>query len=57
MTRLLFDGQLCTLLADIFPDSLHVRLLGKGGAGDGAVWELARTHNCLVVSEDEDFDR
>jgi predicted nuclease of predicted toxin-antitoxin system len=61
MTRLLFDEplseQLCELLADIFPDSLHVRLLGDGGAGDAAVWDLARTHNCLVVSKDEDFNR
>jgi len=61
MTRLLFDEplseQLCKLLADIFPDSLHVRLLGHGGAGDAVVWDLARTHNCLVVSKDEDFNR
>ena len=61
MVRLFFDEQLseelCEALADIFPGSLHVRLLGHGGAQDPAVWDLARTHGCLVVSKDEDFHR
>lgn len=61
MVRLLFDEplseKLCDMLADVFPGSLHVRLLGHGGASDTAVWELARTHDCLVVSKDEDFNR
>ena len=59
--RLLFDEQLSealvTLLHDLFPDSLHVRLLGAGGALDPAVWQLAREHNCLLVTKDEDFHR
>ena len=59
--RLLFDEPLSEklrdVLADIFPDSLHVRRLGHGGATDATVWELGRTHNCLVVSKDEDFNR
>jgi predicted nuclease of predicted toxin-antitoxin system len=49
--------QLCELLADIFPESLHVRVLAQGGAADATVWDLARTHDCLVVSKDEDFNR
>lgn len=61
MARLLFDEplaeQLCEALADVFPGSLHIRLLGRGGAGDGVVWELAREHGCIVVSKDEDFHR
>jgi predicted nuclease of predicted toxin-antitoxin system len=61
MTRLFFDEplseELCEALADIFPGSLHVRLLGHGGAADATVWDLARTHGCLVVSKDEDFHR
>jgi predicted nuclease of predicted toxin-antitoxin system len=61
MARLLCDEplseKLCEALADIFPDSLHVRLLGHGGAADTTVWDLARTHDCLVVSKDEDFNR
>jgi len=61
MVRLLFDEplseKLCDVLADVFPDSLHVRVLGHGGAPDATVWELGRTHGCLVVSKDEDFNR
>ena len=61
MVRLFFDEQLseelCKALADIFPGSLHIRLLGHGGAGDTTVWDLARTHGCLLVSKDEDFHR
>jgi predicted nuclease of predicted toxin-antitoxin system len=61
MTRLFFDEPLsealCTTLADIFPSSLHIRLLGQGGAADATVWDLARQHGCLVVSKDEDFHR
>jgi predicted nuclease of predicted toxin-antitoxin system len=59
--RLLFDEQLSeelvSLLTDLFPDSLHVRLLGAGGAADPVVWQLARDHGCLLVTKDEDFHR
>ena len=61
MARLLFDEplseELCKALADVFPGSLHIRLLGQGGAQDPTVWDLARQHGCLVVSRDEDFHR
>jgi predicted nuclease of predicted toxin-antitoxin system len=59
--RLLFDEQLSeelvTAVRDLFPESLHVRLLGKGGAGDPVVWQLAREHGCVLVTKDEDFHR
>jgi predicted nuclease of predicted toxin-antitoxin system len=59
--RLLFDEQLpeelVTLLHDLFPESLHVRRLGAGGASDSTVWQLAREHGCLLVTKDEDFHR
>ena len=59
--RLLFDEQLSeelvTKLADLFPESLHVRLLGAGGAADPSVWDLAREHQCVLVTKDEDFHR
>lgn len=61
MPRLLFDEQLseelCEAVADIFPGSLHVRLLGQGGAPDATVWDLARERGYLIVSKDEDFHR
>ena len=59
--RLLFDEQLSeglvTAIHDLFPDSLHVRLLGKGGASDLVIWQLAREHGCVLVTKDEDFHR
>jgi predicted nuclease of predicted toxin-antitoxin system len=59
--RLLFDEQLseqlCDLLDDVFPGSLHLRALGAGGLGDLAVWALAREHEALLVTKDEDFHR
>jgi predicted nuclease of predicted toxin-antitoxin system len=59
--RLLFDEQLSeelvSLLSDLFPDSLHVRLLEVGGGADFVIWELAREHGCLLVTKDEDFHR
>mgnify|MGYP001328527394 CR=1 FL=1 len=59
--RLLFDEQLpeqlCLLLADVFPESTHVRSIGAGGAADEVVWNLARDHGCLLVTKDEDFHR
>jgi predicted nuclease of predicted toxin-antitoxin system len=59
--RLLFDEQLaedlCDLLRDAFPDSLHVRQLRGSGASDESVWQLAREHHCVLVTKDEDFHR
>ena len=52
--RLLFDEQLSeelvTALDDLFPDGLHVRLLGAGGAPDSRVWQQAREHKCMLVT-------
>ena len=59
--RLLFDEQLSEelslLLRDVFPDSLHIRQIGAGGAPDFTVWQLARDRGCLLVTKDEDFHR
>lgn len=59
--RLLFDEQLaedlCQLLGVGFPDSLHIRLLGRGGASDEEIWQLALEHRCVLVTKDEDFHR
>jgi predicted nuclease of predicted toxin-antitoxin system len=49
--------ELIPLLADLFPGSLHVRLLGAGGAADPIVWQIALEHACLLVTKDEDFHR
>ena len=59
--QLLFDEQLSEelsiLLRDVFPDSLHVRQIGAGGAPDSTVWQLAKDRGCLLVTKDEDFHR
>lgn len=59
--RLLFDEQLSEALVRdlgvVFPGSLHVRLLNRGGAPDTDVWNLAREHDCVLVTKDGDFHR
>jgi predicted nuclease of predicted toxin-antitoxin system len=59
--RLLFDEQLSeklvNLIADIFPNALHVRAMGAGGWPDHRVWQLARDHDCVLTTKDEDFHR
>ncbi len=59
--RLLLDENLSEsvlpAIADFYPESLHVRLLGAGGASDDIVWQLAKEHGCVLVTRDEDFLR
>ena len=57
--RLLFDQnlspKLVTRLADLFPGSEHVDVLGLGAAPDEQVWEYAKANGLTVVSKDEDY--
>ena len=57
--KLLFDQnlshKLVRLLADLFPDSVHVRDVGLKTAGDPLVWEYAKDNDLLIVSKDSDF--
>jgi len=57
--KLLFDQnlsfKLCGQLADIFPDSNQIRLLGMEEAADRNIWEYAKTHGFTLVSQDVDF--
>ena len=52
--RLLFDEQLaedlCQLLHEGFPESLHIRLLGRGGASDEEI-QAARPRAPLPASD------
>ena len=56
--KLLFDQnlshKLVRLLADLFPDSLHVREVGLNAAGDPLVWDYAKAHGFVIVSKDSD---
>ncbi|MCG6207500.1 DUF5615 family PIN-like protein [Rhodopseudomonas sp. HC1] len=57
--KLLFDQnlsfKLCWDVADLFPDSRHVRGLGLMEADDRAIWDWARHNGFTIVSQDADF--
>jgi predicted nuclease of predicted toxin-antitoxin system len=57
--KLLFDEnlsrRLVALLADIYPGSEHVVLIGLKETDDAGIWEYARQHGFTVVSKDADF--
>ena len=57
--KLLFDQNLShrldEALADVFPDSKHVRDLGLSRADDAAVWAFAKGGGYTIVSKDSDF--
>jgi len=57
--RLLFDENISPALvhqlADLYPDSLHVRDVGLQSADDEAVWSYALENDLIIVSKDNDF--
>ena len=57
--KLLFDHNLPPLLvsrlADLFPHSQHVFVLGLDRAGDWEIREYARQSGYLIVTKDADF--
>ena len=57
--KFLFDEnlshKLVLVLADLFPDSLHVRDVGLKAADDPVVWEYAKINNLILVSKDSDM--
>ena len=57
--RLLFDQnlppRLVRSLADLYPDSMHVRDLGLKAADDETVWAYAVEHELAIISKDSDF--
>ncbi|OQX23045.1 MAG: hypothetical protein BWK80_28055 [Desulfobacteraceae bacterium IS3] len=59
MKPLLFDQNmspsLVKRLADMYPCSVHVGMIGLGTAFDKTVWEYARNHNFMIVTKDADF--
>ena len=50
--KLLFDqnlsDQLVTLLADLFPNSTHVKTIGLNTAADTELWDYARDNDYLM---------
>ena len=57
--KLLFDQNLSPRLArglaDIYPDSVHVREIQMRDATDTAIWEYAKANDFVIVSKDSDF--
>jgi predicted nuclease of predicted toxin-antitoxin system len=59
--KLLFDQNLSwrlpQKLADLYPDSRHVREAGMKEAQDIDIWEYAKTNGFVIVSKDLDFQQ
>jgi predicted nuclease of predicted toxin-antitoxin system len=57
--KLLFDQNLSpslvARLADVFPESLHVRDAGLARATDESVWQFALHRGFAIVTKDSDF--
>jgi predicted nuclease of predicted toxin-antitoxin system len=57
--KLLFDEnlspRLVALLADLFPDSLHVRDVGLKASEDPMVWSYAKANAFVICSKDSDM--
>lgn len=57
--KLLFDQnlspKLIKRLADLYPNSEHLDLLGLGTADDVSVWEHAQQNGFAIVTKDADF--
>ena len=57
--RLLFDHNLSPRLvhrlADRYPDTSHVFLVGLDRVSDMAVWTYAQTNDYIIVTKDSDF--
>jgi predicted nuclease of predicted toxin-antitoxin system len=57
--KLLFDQNLSPhlvhRLTELYPNALHVSHVGLEKASDGAVWDYAQVHECVIVTKDADF--
>lgn len=57
--KLLFDEnlspKLVRRLADLFPQSVHVRDVGLKAADDPLMWEYAKDGDLMIVSKDSDM--
>lgn len=57
--RLLFDQNLShrlpARLADLFPQSIHVRAASLDRAPDDQIWEYAQSNGFCIVTHDSDF--
>lgn len=58
--KLLFDHnlspRLVNILADLYPNSNHLYLMGLDQQSDSLVWETAKKQDYVIVSKDSDFN-
>ena len=47
--------RLSALLADCYPGSSQIEILGLRGASDSTVWNYAKENGFVLVSKDNDF--
>src|SRR5437588_12468824 len=56
--KLLFDQNLSprlpSLLADIYPESVHIREVGLHHSDDVEIWQYAKVNGFAIVSKDSD---
>jgi predicted nuclease of predicted toxin-antitoxin system len=59
--KLLLDQNLAPRLArdlaDIFPESAHVRDIGMARAPDQEIWDRAKEEGFVIASKDNDFQQ
>jgi predicted nuclease of predicted toxin-antitoxin system len=57
--KLLLDANLSDRIvqqvAELFPDSSHVKSVGLRNADDSTIWDWAKQHGFTVVAKDTDF--
>jgi predicted nuclease of predicted toxin-antitoxin system len=42
-------------IADLFPESIHVSLIGLGSTPDGTLWDYAKAYGFALLTKDKDF--
>jgi predicted nuclease of predicted toxin-antitoxin system len=47
--------KLCQMVADLFPDSSHVRAHELSEVADRVLWEFAKANSFAIVTQDVDF--
>jgi predicted nuclease of predicted toxin-antitoxin system len=53
--KLLFDQNLVTRVADIFPSSSHVQFHALAERTDSEIWDFAKLNDFCIVTQDADF--
>lgn len=47
--------RLVDLLSDLYPSSVHVRMVSLSASADGDIWNYAKDGGFVLVTKDEDF--